>query len=66
MAVIARIIGVSMLTGMLAAGLGPILFGQRYSDYIIPTLLLASVGGIVGGVAGAAREIIAAVHGKGR
>ena len=58
MALIARIIGVSLLTGGLGAGLGIALFRQ-YPDYTIPTLLLGCVGGIIGAVAGAAREISA-------
>jgi hypothetical protein len=61
MAMIARIIGVSLLTGGLGAGLGLVFFGQySYSDYIVPTFFLACVGGIIGAVAGAAREIVMA------
>ena len=57
MALIARIIGVSLLTAGLGAGLACAFFRQ-YSDYSIPTLLLACVGGIIGAVAGASREIV--------
>lgn len=61
MALIARIIGVSLLTGGLGAGLALVLFRQYpYSDCIIPCLLLACVGAVIGAVAGAAREIVTA------
>jgi hypothetical protein len=61
MALIARVIGLSLLTGGLGAGLGLSLFGH-YSDYVIPTLLLACAGGIVGAVAGAASGIVTALR----
>ena len=65
MASIARIMGVSLVTSGLGAGLGLVLFGQySYSDYIIPTLFLGCIGGIIGAVAGAAREIVTALHQK--
>jgi hypothetical protein len=65
MASVARIIVLSLLTSGLGAGFGLVLFGQySYSDYIIPTLFLGSVGGIIGAVAGAAREIVTAMHQK--
>jgi hypothetical protein len=65
MALIARILGSSLLTSGLGAGLGLVLFGQYpYSDYIIPTFFLACVGGIIGAVAGAAREIVTVMHEK--
>jgi hypothetical protein len=65
MALIARIIGVALLTSGLGAGLGLVLFGQYpYSDYIILTLLLGCMGGIIGAVAGAAREIVTAQRQK--
>ena len=59
MALIARIIGLSLLTGGLGAGLGIAFFGGsgRYEDFIIPVFLLACVGAIIGAIAGAAREI---------
>jgi hypothetical protein len=63
MAVIARIIGLSLLTSGLGAGLGYALFGPS-RDWIIVSLLLACVGGIIGAVAGAAREIVASRHQK--
>ena len=52
-----------LLTGWLGAGLGFALFGHfgqyPYSDYIIPAFCLGCVGGIIGAIAGAAREIAA-------
>ena len=59
MALIARIIGLSLLTAGLGAGLGFAFFG-KYSDWSGISLLLACVGGIIGAVAGAAREIVTA------
>jgi hypothetical protein len=65
MALIARVIGWSLLASGLGAGVGLALFGRYpYSDYIIPTLFLGCVGGIIGAVAGAAREIVTAMHQK--
>ena len=65
MASIARILGLSLLTSGLGAGLGLVFFGQhQYSDAIIPIFLLACVGGIIGAVAGAAGEIVAALRPK--
>jgi hypothetical protein len=61
MAMIARILGVSLLTGGLAAGLGFALFGNT-PDWSGISFVLACVGGIVGAVAGAAREIVTARH----
>ena len=58
MALIARIIGLSLLTGGLGVGLGYALFGRE--DCVIPCLLLGCTGGIIGAVAGAAREIATA------
>jgi hypothetical protein len=59
MAMIARILGVSLLTAGLGAGLGYALFGH-HSDGTGVALLLACVAGIIGAIAGAAREIVAA------
>jgi hypothetical protein len=52
----------SLLTGGLGWWLGYALFGQTSSsrDWIIVSLLFSCVGGVVGGIAGAAREIVAA------
>lgn len=63
MALIARIIGLSLLTGGLGAGLGFALFpeGPKWS---IGSLLLACVGAIIGALAGTAREIVTASQQK--
>jgi hypothetical protein len=58
-AVVARVLGWSLLTGGLGAGLGSALFKQD-PDRIIAALCLACTGGVIGAVAGAAREIVAA------
>jgi hypothetical protein len=80
MALIARVIGLSLLTALLAAGIGFVVFGgsreteesavivgeapsvtQRADsarDCTGICLLLGCVGGIVGSIAGAAREIV--------
>jgi hypothetical protein len=60
MALIARIIGLSLLTSGLGAVLGLAFFKQP--DNTIISLCLACAGGIIGGVAGAAREIVTALH----
>jgi hypothetical protein len=63
MAVVARIIGYSLLTA-LTAGLGAAWFGYALfghdSGFALPAFLLACVGAIVGVVAGAAGEIVTA------
>jgi hypothetical protein len=69
MTLIARILGVSLLTSALVAGLGSALLksaspASPSSEYIIPVLFLACVGGIIGAVAGAAREIVSAQRPK--
>jgi hypothetical protein len=64
MASIARILGVSLVTGGLGAGTGLALFGQ-YSDGTGAAFVLACVGGVIGAIAGAAREVVAA-QGQGR
>jgi len=61
MALIARIIGLSFLTGGLGAGLGFAFFGKN-PDWSGISLLLACVGGIIGAVAGAARETVTALR----
>lgn len=63
-ALIARIVGSSLLTAMLGWGLGFVLFGQSSpsSDWIIISLLFACAGGIIGALAGAAREIVIALR----
>jgi hypothetical protein len=63
MALIARILGLSLITGGLGAGLGFVLFG-RYSDGSGIALLLACVGAVIGALAGTAREIVTALPQK--
>jgi hypothetical protein len=63
MALIARIIGLSLLTAGLGAGLGFAFFGQG-RDWIGIALLLACVGAIIGALAGTAREIVTALRQK--
>jgi len=57
MAIVSRTIGFSLLAGGLGAGLGLALFG-KYEDYLVPCLLLACVGAIIGAIAGAAQGIV--------
>jgi hypothetical protein len=78
MAMIARILGVSLLTSFLVAVLGVVLIqfallgsssASRPStassgEYIVLVLFLGSVGGVIGAVAGAAREIVSAQRRK--
>jgi hypothetical protein len=59
MALIARVVVVSLLIGGLGAGIGYALFG-RNSDWGGISILLGCAGGIIGAVAGAAREIVVA------
>jgi hypothetical protein len=66
MALIARILGVSLLTSALVAGLGlALLKPDPHSADILIILFLACVGGVIGAVAGAAREIVSAQRQKG-
>jgi hypothetical protein len=61
MAVTARIFGVSLLTGALVAGLLLAIVRQdRHSTDIVVILFLACVGGVIGTIAGAAREVVSA------
>ena len=65
MALIARILGVSLLTSALVAVLGlAVLRPEPHSTDIIVILFLACVGSIIGAVAGAAREIVSAQRHK--
>jgi hypothetical protein len=64
MAVVARIIGYSLLTAGMGAGIGFLLFVNA-SDHeriglIFLSFVLACLGTIVGAIAGAAGEIVAA------
>jgi hypothetical protein len=61
MALVTRIIGVSLLTSGLGAGLGFALFGTT-PDWSGISIFLGCAGGTVGAVAGAAREIVAALR----
>ena len=70
MSLIARILGVSLLTSALVAGFGLVLL-QSVSDpalpssaFIVPGFILACVGGVIGAIAGTAREIVAAQRQK--
>ena len=63
MALIARIIGLSLLIAGLGAGLGIVFFG-KYPDGSGISLLLACVGAIVGALAGTARETVTALRQK--
>ena len=58
MAVIARIVGLSLLMGTVAAGLGPSFLGHG-SDTSFISFVLGCVGALVGAIAGAAREVAA-------
>jgi hypothetical protein len=70
MAMIARILGVSLLTSALVTGLGLALLlsvaphAMPSSECIIPGFFLACVGGVIGAIAGAAREIVSAQRPK--
>jgi hypothetical protein len=65
MALIARIFGVALLTSALVAGLLLALIRpDRNSTDIVVILFLACVGGVIGAVAGAAREIVSAQRQK--
>jgi hypothetical protein len=65
MAMVARIIGVSLLTSGGGALIAFVLFGNASSSEAIGlALILACVGGIIGAIAGAAREIVTAAHQK--
>ncbi len=65
MMLIARIAGLSLLASGLVAALGLTVLsaftgpGVPSSEFVIPGLVLACVGGIIGAIAGTAREIVA-------
>ncbi len=56
--VVARIIGLSLLTGGLVAGVGLAFLGQS-SDAPGMAFVLGCVGAVVGAIAGTAREVVA-------
>lgn len=58
MAVVARILCASALTGAVVGGLGFL----YPSPWQIPTLCFACVGGVIGAVAGAGAEIVHALR----
>jgi hypothetical protein len=65
MILIARILGVSLLTSVLVTALGlALLKPVPHSADIVVILFLACVGGVIGAVAGAAREIVSAQRSK--
>lgn len=77
MALIARILGVSLLTSALVTGLGIVLTKLLSDQTLMPwterpiapgdrlfLAFLACVGGVIGAVAGAAREIVSAQRQK--
>ena len=63
MALIARIIGLSLLTAALGAVLGYVLVGKS-PDWIGISFILAYVGAFIGALAGTAREIVSALGQK--
>jgi hypothetical protein len=65
MVLIARVVGVSLLTGALVAGLGLALLRPDPHSYdIVVLFFLACVAGIIGAIAGAAREIVSSQRQK--
>jgi|GEM_PF-5970426 len=70
MALIARVLGVSALTSVLVSGFG-ITVIRWYAPshmspdaYLLPGLVLGCVGGLIGAIAEAAREIVVAQERK--
>ena len=62
---VARILGVSLLSASLWAGMARLfLQNQPYTEYVIPCLFFACAGGVIGAVAGAAGEIVMAQRQK--
>ena len=70
MALIFRVLAVSLLTSALVTVLGLFLLQSaarhagEMSEVILPVLFLACIGGLIGAIAGAAREIVAAQRPK--
>lgn len=63
MALVARILGLSLLTAGFGAGLGFVLFGG-HSDSTGVSFILGCIGAIVGALAGAAHETVTALRQK--
>ncbi len=63
MAIIARVIGLSLATALFGAWLGFAIFGGK-SDSTFASVLFGCVGTIVGALAGAAYEIASALRRK--
>ena len=61
MLTVARIIAASLLTALLGVGIGYVLFGQN-PDWVGICFCLGCVGSVIGAVAGAGREIAAALR----
>ena len=59
MKTIARVLGVAILTALLGVGLAHALFPAN-RDSTLAALVLGCVGGVIGAVAGAAREVVEA------
>jgi hypothetical protein len=70
MQVVARILGVSLLTSALVTAIGLALIraaagaATPSSQYGFPAFILACLGGVIGVVAGAAGEIVSAQRSK--
>jgi hypothetical protein len=65
MGLIARVLGVSVVTSALGVGLAVALTRpDRHSPDILAIFFLACVAGIIGAIAGAAREIVSAQRPK--
>ena len=61
MALVARVLGVTIVCAAATAALGGALFGS-HSDGSGIALILGCVGGLIGAIVGAAREIVTALH----
>lgn len=64
MEIVAKIIGISLLTAGMGVGIGYALFGGSSGWRGISSFVLACIGAIVGALAGTAREIAAALRQK--
>lgn len=59
MGLVARILGLSLVTAGIGVVLAAAFFG-KYSDYAILYVLFGCVGAIIGAIAGATREVVSA------